>query len=210
MSTTSTRARRLKLGPLSAGMLLTAKEFDRARFEDGWRYELINGVLVVSPIAARSERHPNDELGYLLMNYRDSHPLGSSLDLTLYEETLNCGQNRRRADRVIWVGLGRLPEQGEPPSIIVEFVSEGKAAQERDYIVKRAEYRAIRAQEYWVIDRFRRTLTVYVFGPDKDEQKVIPEGQSYSTPLLPGFELPLARLLKLADQWGKKRGQGSE
>jgi hypothetical protein len=44
MSTAVKRARRLKLGPLSAGMLLTAKEFDRARFEDGWRYELINGT----------------------------------------------------------------------------------------------------------------------------------------------------------------------
>jgi Uma2 family endonuclease len=210
MSTATTRVRRLKLGPLSAGMLLTAKEFDRAGFEDGWRYELINGVLVVSPIAARNERDPNDELGYLLRNYQEAHPQGSALDLTLYEETLNCGRNRRRADRVIWVGLGRLPEQGEPPTIIVEFVSEGKIAQERDYIVKRAEYRAIRAQEYWVIDRFRRTLTVYVFGSDKDEQQVIPEGQNYSTPLLPGFELPLARLLRLADQWGKKGRQSLE
>jgi hypothetical protein len=33
MSTAVKRARRLQLGPLSAGMLLTAKEFDRARFE---------------------------------------------------------------------------------------------------------------------------------------------------------------------------------
>ena len=29
--------------------------------------------------------------------------------------------------------------------------------------------------------------------------------QSYETPLLPGFVLPLAQLLKLADRWAKKR-----
>jgi hypothetical protein len=30
---------------------------------------------------------------------------------------------------------------------------------------------------------------------------VIPEKQVYGTPLLPGFELPLARLLAVADRW---------
>jgi Uma2 family endonuclease len=190
-------------------MLLTAAEFNRARFEEGWRYELINGVLVVSPFAARNERHPNDELGYLLNSYKENHSQGSALDVTLYEETLECGENRRRADRVIWVGLGRLPEPGEPPAIIVEFVSAGKVDQDRDYVAKRAEYRALGAREYWVIDRFRRCLTVYVFSPDRDEERLIPENQTYSTPLLPGFELPLARLFKLADHWAKKRRRRS-
>ena len=47
---TKTKTRRLRLGPRSAGVLLTTEEFDRARFVEGWRYELINEVLVVSPI----------------------------------------------------------------------------------------------------------------------------------------------------------------
>jgi Uma2 family endonuclease len=187
-------------------MLLTAAEFDRACFEDGWRYELISGVLVVSPFPTRSERHPNDELGFLLRTYQESHPQGSVLNLTLYEETIECGETRRRADRAIWIGLGRLPEPGEPPTIVVEFVSKGKIAQERDYTAKRAEYRTIGAREYWVIDRFRRAMTVYVFGKDQDDQRLISENENFATPLLPGFELPLARILILADQWAKKRG----
>ena len=51
MSTATVAVRRFRLGPRSAGMLLTAAEFDRARFREGWRYELINGVLVVSPVS---------------------------------------------------------------------------------------------------------------------------------------------------------------
>lgn len=31
------------------------------------------------------------------------------------------------------------------------------------------------------------------------------EKQTYETPLLPGFELPPARLLTLADRWAKQR-----
>jgi Uma2 family endonuclease len=205
MSTVTPALRRLRLSPRSAGLLLTPAEFDRARFREGWRYELINGVLVVSPIPSRKERDPNEELGYWLRQYRDSHPQGSSLDLTLAEEEIQTKQNRRRADRAIWAGLGRDPGEGEVPKIIVEFVSEGKINQERDYVAKRAEYREIGVGEYWIIDRFRRTLTVFIFSGDTDQERVIPEKQTYSTPLLPGFELPLARLLSLADRWAKKK-----
>src|SRR5205823_2951491 len=48
MSTASVGSR-LRLGPWSAGLLLTLDEFDAAEFEEGWRYELIHEVLVVSP-----------------------------------------------------------------------------------------------------------------------------------------------------------------
>ena len=47
MSQAPTKTHRLRLGPRSAGVLLTTEEFDRARFVEGWRYELINEVLVV-------------------------------------------------------------------------------------------------------------------------------------------------------------------
>lgn len=54
---------RLQLGPHSAGASLTPDEFDAAEFEEGWRDELIHGVLVVSPPPLRKERDPNEELG---------------------------------------------------------------------------------------------------------------------------------------------------
>ena len=34
---TKTKTRRLRLGPRSAGVLLTTEEFDGARFVEGWR-----------------------------------------------------------------------------------------------------------------------------------------------------------------------------
>ena len=205
MATAAPKVRRLRLGPRSAGMLLTPEEFDRASGQEGWRYELINGVLVVSPTPSRQERHPNDKLGQWLGHYQDNHPQGSSLDLTLPEEEIQTHRNRRRVDRAIWAGLGRDPGETETPTIVAEFVSEGKVNQERDYLAKRAEYREIGVREYWVIDRFRRTLTVSIFGGAQDEERVIPEPQKYETPLLPGFELDVARLLAYADRWAKKK-----
>ena len=205
MSQAPTKTRRLRLGPRSAGVLLTTEEFDRARFVEGWRYELINEVLVVSPIPSLNERDPNEEFGYFLRTYQESHPRGSALDLTIGEQTIETKKNRRRADRVIWAGLGRLPDPNEPPTIIIELVSKGKINRERDYVAKRAEYREIGVKEYWIVDRFSKTMTVCLFAADRDQELVFAANQTYSTTLLPGFELPLRRLLELAERWGKKQ-----
>ncbi len=110
--------------------------------------------------------------------------------------------NRRRADRVIWAGLGRRPDpKVDVPTIAVEFVSAGKRDRHRDYVEKRAEYLAAGVAEYWVIDRFRRIMTVYRRPPAEPSEVVVPEAGTYRTDLLPGFELPLARLLSVADRW---------
>ncbi len=180
---------------------MTPREFDRADFVDGWRYELINGVLVVSSTPSLNERDPNQALGRWLLNYQETHPQGSALDFTIHEHTVVTGHNRHRADRVIWTGLGRLPRRNEIPSVVVEFVSAGKRNLIRDYEAKRDEYLAGGVQEYWVIDRFRRTLTVFTRRGRKTRKRVFHEDQVYVTDLLPGFELPLARLFALANRW---------
>jgi len=191
----------LHLGPEANGSLLTPEEFDAAEFEEGWRYELIRGVLIVSPVPSRKERDPNGELEYLLRDYQERHLQGAALDTTLSEETITVDPERRRADRVIWAGLGRLPEPTDPPTIVVEFVSTGRSSRRRDYEEKRAEYLAIGVREYWGIDRFQRTLTVFSQETAGWTSTTVREDQTYTTGLLPGFALPLARLLQLADRW---------
>lgn len=198
---TATLKRPRTFGFESAGILMTPQEFDRADFDENWTYELINGVLVVSPIPSESEVDPNEELGLLLRIYRQTHPQGSALDVTLPERYIRVGRDRRRADRVIWAGLGRLPRRHETPTIAAEFVSAGKRDRRRDYELKRDEYMRIRIQEYWVFDRFERMLTVFTRQAGRTRRRVFHENQVYATPLLPGFELPLARLFALADRW---------
>jgi Uma2 family endonuclease len=190
-------------GPDSNGILMTPEEFDSADFEEGWRYELINGVLIVTPLPLLNESDPNDELGHLLRNYQEQHPQGSSLNPTVPERTVKTGSNRRRADRVVWAGLGRLPRRGEVPTIVVEFVGARRRDRVRDYETKRDEYLGIRVKEYWVIDRFMQTMTVFSRVRSRPRERVIAKGEIYTTDLLPGFELSLARLFALADRWSE-------
>lgn len=193
--------KRLHLRPDSAGIRLTPREFDGADFEEGWRYELINGVLVVSPTPLELERDPNEELGHWLRLYQQTHPKGKCLDKTLPEHTVRTGKNRRRADRVIWIGLGRPPTKKDAPSVVGEFVSAGRRDRYRDYVEKRDEYLAIGVDEYWVFDRFQRTMTVFARRGARISKRVFAETETYTTPLLPGFELPLRKLFALVDDW---------
>ena len=133
-------------------------------------------------------------------------PKGRALDLTLPERIIFGPVNRRRPDRVIWAGLGRFPdEEQDVPTIIVEFVSGRRRDRLRDYEEKRDEYLAAGAREYWVIDRFRRTMTVFRNMPGGVDTLTVKEDEGYRTDLLPGFELPLARLLATADRWSRAR-----
>lgn len=195
---------RIVFGLGLAGIHLTPEEFDAiGEVDREYRYELINGRLIVTPPPLEGERGPNEELGRRLLNYRDFDPQGSALDDTLPEHTVITRTNRRRADRVIWAGLGRQPDpRVDLPSIVAEWVSESKRDWQRDYVEKMEEYRELGIAEYWILDRFRRTLTVYRGTPDAPEELVIHEGETYRTPLLPGFELPLSPLLAVADRWG--------
>jgi len=187
----------------SAGILMSPEEFDAIEeYDELYDYELIHGVLVVTPIPLDEEAHPNETLGGLLFVYQRQHPSGSALDLTLQERYVYLPNSRRKPDRQIWAGLGRVPDtKNDVPTIVVEFVSAGKRNWKRDYITKKEGYRELGIQEYWIFNRFSRTMTVHRNAPEGATELVIAEGEIYRTPLLPGFELPLSELLEAADVW---------
>ena len=209
MATVSTRTRpNFRISLRSSGVTMTAVEFDAMPehfFERGYRYEIIRGVLIVTPPPGNGEVDPNEYLGYLLLSHQETHPQGHVIDLTLPEQTLPGDENRRRCDRAIWLDLGRIPDlETDFPAIVIEFVSQGKRDFVRDYEEKRDEYRQGGALEYWIIDRFRRIMKVYRFAREEGAVEtvvIVPETGSYQSDLLPGFVLPLNRLLRRADRW---------
>jgi Uma2 family endonuclease len=192
----------------SSGISMTAEEFDDLPdhvFNRGLRYELINGVLIVTPPAGNGEVDPNEDLGFLLRYHQEFHPQGSIIDKVLYEQTIHATTNRRRADRAIWLGLGRVPDvKNDVPAIVVEFVSAKRRDHKRDYEEKKAEYLAIGVREYWIVDRFQRIMTVHRSLQEGIATIVVPEAGTYQTDILPGFVLPLARIMAKADDWPDK------
>ena len=200
---TATRKLQFEFGRRHNGILMTRDEFDAIDdYDENYRYELINGVLIVNPMPSVFELDPNEELGHWLRNYAEQHP--GILNKTVFEVYINTAIGRRRADRVIWTGFEEGPDpENDVPTIVVEFVSRRKRDQVRDYIDKRDEYLAIGVAEYWVINRFQGTMTIFRRTADGVEEHVVADREVYKTALLPGFELPLGKLLAVCDTWKK-------
>lgn len=190
------------LGPESAGILMTPEEFDAVEeYDECYTYELIHGVLVVNPIPSAEETGPNEFLGYLLLKHQNEHSQGRILDDTLPQQYIRTLTGWRIADRLIWTGLGHMPNlKTDPATIAVEFVSAGRRNRRRDYEEKRQEYGESGIKEYWIFDRFRRMLTVVTYSLSQSVENLIPETQIYESPLLPGFVVPLDRILQSADR----------
>lgn len=74
--------------------------------------------------------------------------------------------------------------------LVVEIVSEGKEARERDLVTKCEEYAAAGIPEYWIVDP--ETTTVTVLTLDDKEYRTHGEfqpGDKAHSVLLPGFEV---------------------
>ena len=202
ISSSSAVSGQTQFGPADNGRLMTPEEFDAIApidVAEGYAYELIHGVFIVSPFPGPMETDPNDQLGFLLRLYDLHHP--NIIDKTVYETYIRTENGRRRADRVIWSGLGRVPKwKLDIPTIVIEFLSAGRQSRQRDYDEKRHEYLNLGVQEYWLFDRFLQRLIVF-HRRGGDQVQEIPATGTYRTPLLPGFELPVGQILARAADW---------
>jgi len=200
MSTTEIAPPR-NLGFDSAGLRMSPEEFDAV---DAWdrqyRYELVDGVVVVNPLPSDAQADPNELLGFLLSSYRFNNPNGSLLNKTSQERYIRVRRGRRIADRVVWVGCKHRPVSDyDTPSIAIEFVSSGKRNRDRDYNEKSREYLDAGVEEYWIFDRFTRTMTVHRKSSSGIQSDVLKEDATFQCDLLPGFELSVKMILDEAD-----------
>ena len=84
------------------------------------------------------------------------------------------------------------------PDLVVEVLSTDRR---RDLALKRGWYAAAGIPEYWIIDPYNDILTVLeISGTEYVERAALGPDGTLTTPMLPGFELPLERLFNNPDR----------
>jgi Uma2 family endonuclease len=202
MTRMATVAPPLRISLTDHGRRMTLEEFESADFEEGYVYELARGVLEVTYV-------PDDPHGFIVFNfncavgdYHRRHPgrilrFGGAAEFRLWLPGMISGRNPDYA--VVLRGTPKNPRGQRPPSLVVEVVSEGAEARQRDYVTKKEEYLAYGLFEYWIIDPELRRVTVLTRDGTVWTEAVFTDGQTASGLTLPGFVVPVADLWAMPD-----------
>jgi Uma2 family endonuclease len=169
---------------------------DYVRFpDDGLRHEIIEGEHYVSPSPQTAHQRILARLSYLIQRHLEAHPVAEMLfapfDVLLSEfnvlvpDLIVLSTERSRL-------LTSKNLQGAP-DLVVEILSPSTAS--RDRTLKRDVYERHGVDEYWVVSPQQRVVQVH----RRRGEKLAPPIQFgandiLTTPILPGLELPLAKI----------------
>ncbi len=193
---THPRRRSRSIGPGDNGRSMSIAEFDKIDGQEGFAYELDKGVIEVTNIPHR--RHflqlidiRDQFIGYKLANPGIIAAVGGSNDTKILIES---EQSERHPDIAVY--LSPMPDVDDiwsiwVPTIAVEIVSESSI--HSDYEEKPSEYLEFGIGEYWIVDGFKKQMTVMSRFRGGWKNKVVKPAQKYTTRHLPGFSLDLKR-----------------
>lgn len=163
--------------------------------EDGKRYEIVDGDLHMTPAPLTRHQVLVGRLLQLFMNYLDEHSIGHVLvapcDVVLSEVDVV------QPDLLLVLNQGkaRITEKNiqGAPDLMIEILSPGTAARDRE--LKRKRYEHFGVREYWLVDPAENTIEILALkdkGFSLAEKGVYP-GRMIS-PLLPNLTIDLTKL----------------
>ncbi len=194
----------LYLTPQDRGRVLSLEEFEHASGQEGYHYELIEGKLEVSPLPNFPHDFIRKWLERCLDDYSDRHAevLGH---VQAPARVFVPGQTARTTPEPDVAGYGDFPEEPDvdelnwqdiSPILVAEILSEDTAA--KDLVRNLDLYlRVPSIREYWILDPRTNTnkpsLIVHRRRGQRWQHPIeIAGGRTYTTRLLPGFQLTLS------------------
>ena len=179
-----------------AGLELTREEFAEAEFAEPYRYERHQGRLVVMSPPGFEHHKTTASFHESLVIYKVSHR--DIVEHVFAEAWTGIDeQGDRFPDIAVYLCDGEPISElrNRVPELVFEIVSAGWENRRRDYEEKRAEYEQIGVLEYVIVDRLDHRVTVLRLVDGEYVEHLLKPSDSYSTPLLPGLEIPLRDII---------------
>ena len=185
---------KLRLSLKDQGRLLTDEEFAQAECDAPYRYERVEGRLVVMSPSGKTHLGLVWAVVKEISLYDAAHP--GMIEMAATEAWIRTGEGQ---DRVADIGVYITADEPQSdqqyeriPRVVFEVVSRG--SEERDYILKRGEYFDLGVAEYVIVDPFRQVVTVLARGERDYLARELGEEDIYTSDQLPGFEFSIADL----------------
>jgi len=182
---------------MSAKTLISVEAFDRLE-EEEFRYELDEGELIT--LTRPRVRHARIEgnLYFALRSYLEQNPIGEVLGADILY-VLSPMTKRAPDVSVVFRAIDPDQEIQGAPDIAAEVISPSntRRAMQR----KLGQFFATGCKLAWIIDP--KTRSIEVWESATAPSHTLHESDSLETPLLPGFNCPLAKLFG-------RRGAGPE
>lgn len=185
-----------------AGLRMTADEFLELP-DDGHKYELIDGVVMMSPRATPPHYRTTRSILRQLDSFCIANPIGevfSEIDVRLGQD--GSGRDLVYAPDIVFVrhdrqiDLTRLIDG--VPDLAVEVISRG--SRRIDTITMRNDCEKFGVREYWLIDPARKSMT-FLRLKDGKYAEVAPDGNKYASEAVPGFVLDVAAVRETFKPW---------
>jgi Uma2 family endonuclease len=166
--------------------------------DDGTRYEIIGGELLMTHSPHAYHQRTSFRVARELDAWSQTSHAGEVFEATgvLFSESDVVIPD------VLWISHERLARLLDAaghftgaPELMVEVLSPGMQNERRDRALKLRLYEAYGVQEYWIVDWQLQQVTIY-----RREQGMLRlaltllTGDALTSPLLPGFTCPVARL----------------
>jgi Uma2 family endonuclease len=175
--------------------LFTAADY-RAMPDDGKRYQLVEGELIMAPATNTFHQFVQGNLHYLLKAHLIRHPIGTVLGAPC--DVYLDDQNVYQPD-ILYVArehAARIRDDGihGAPDLVIEILSPSSAGLDRR---KRAHFAAAGTVEFWQIDPALRQIQRFVFAENIAKPvALIDEPETFTTPLFPGLKLATADIFR--------------
>jgi len=185
--------------PTNPGVKLTYDDFVQFP-EDGKRHELIDGEHYVTPAPNSRHQAISGNVFGLIWSYLQHHAIGRIFsapldvifsDFHVVEPDVLYLSKQRSAE------IETSPSIKGAPNLVVEIGS--PTTHKRDATIKRRLYERFGVDEYWIIDPELDTIKVFRRTADRYERVAelsVENRDVLTTPLLPGLDLPLAKIFE--------------
>lgn len=177
------------------GRRLTALQFFDLENDGNW-YELVDGVVVMSPSPTPKHQHVALRFAALIDAYTESNPVGVAyFETDVLLESRPDGRDLVYRPDVAFVRTENVRDIGEriacAPDLVIEVAS--PSTQRFDQETKLSDYERHGVLELWLVDMDAQTVRFLRLRKGRYVD-VSPVGQVFESESVPGFKLDLRRI----------------